>query len=126
MVPFCTRKKLYFAAGVWPLEGVFIFCLDAATGNVIWRNDNASFIYGQHPHNTEAFGGLAPQGYLLIDGEDLIVPGSNAYPARFDLKTGKIKEFELPAPGPTFPVDGSPRVAPGKMNGVASLFSIRT
>ena len=93
--------RVYFAAGVWPLEGTFVFCLDAATGDTIWRNDRSSYRYGIHPHNAKAFGGLAPQGYLLIDDESghLIVPSSQAYPAKFDLKTGELKAFELPSPG---------------------------
>lgn len=97
--PVLKDDRVYFAAGVWPLEGVFVYCLDTATGDVIWLNDRASYIYGQHPHNAEAFGGLAPQGYLLIDGDDLVVPSSSAFPARFDLATGELKEFELPAAG---------------------------
>ncbi|MFT6178426.1 MAG: hypothetical protein ACJAQT_001272 [Akkermansiaceae bacterium] len=93
--------RVYFAAGVWPLEGTFVFCVDAATGETIWRNDRSSYRYGIHPHNAKAFGGLAPQGYLLIDDESghLIVPSSQAYPAEFDLKTGELKAFELPSPG---------------------------
>ena len=91
--------KVYFAAGVWPLEGVFVYCVEAATGKVVWLNDSTSYLYGAHPHGTEGFGGLAPQGYLLIDGEDLIVPCSNAYPGRFELATGKLKSFKLPSPG---------------------------
>jgi hypothetical protein len=93
--------RVYFAAGVWPLEGTFVFCVDAATGKTIWRNDRSSYRYGVHPHNARAFGGLAPQGYLLIDDESghLIVPSSQAYPAEFDLETGELKAFELPAPG---------------------------
>jgi hypothetical protein len=93
--------RAYFAAGVWPLEGTFVFCVDAATGKTIWRNDRSSYRYGVHPHNAKAFGGLAPQGYLLIDDESghLIVPSSQAYPAEFDLETGELKAFELPAPG---------------------------
>jgi hypothetical protein len=97
--PVAKEGRVYFAAGVWPLEGTFIFCCDAATGTEIWRNDRSSYLYGVHPHATEAMGGLAPQGYLLIDGDDLIVPCSTAYPARLDLKTGAIKEFELPSAG---------------------------
>lgn len=97
--PVLHKDRVYFAAGVWPLEGTFVFCLDAATGEVIWRNDRAAYLYGIHPHNAEAFGGLAPQGYLLIEGDDLVVPSSQAYPARFDLQTGDLKEFKLPAPG---------------------------
>ncbi len=99
--PVLHEDRVYFAAGVWPLEGTFVFCLDARSGEVIWRNDKASYLYDIHPHNAESYGGLAPQGYLLIDGEtgDLIVPSSQAYPARFDLKTGDLKEFELPSAG---------------------------
>lgn len=97
--PVLKDDRVYFAAGVWPLEGVFVYCLDAATGDVVWLNDRTSYIYGQQPHNTEAYGGLAPQGYLLVDGDELIVPCSNAYPAKLDLATGKLREFELPAAG---------------------------
>ena len=99
--PVVHDGRVYFAAGVWPLEGTFVFCLDATTGKVVWRNDKASYLYDIHPHNAESYGGLAPQGYLLIDGEsgDLVVPSSQAYPARFDLKTGELKEFKLPAAG---------------------------
>ncbi|MEX0819415.1 MAG: PQQ-binding-like beta-propeller repeat protein, partial [Pirellulaceae bacterium] len=92
-------EKLYFAAGVWSFEGVFVYCLDAATGDVIWRNDESGNVYGMHPHGAEAFGGVTPQGYLVVNGDDLIVPCGQAYPATFDLATGKLKEFELPAPG---------------------------
>lgn len=97
--PVLRDGRVYFAAGVWPLEGVFIYCLDAATGRVIWLNDRTGYLYGVHPHQAEAFGGVAPQGYLLIDGPDLVVPSSSAYPARFDLATGALKEFALPAAG---------------------------
>ncbi|MCB1077975.1 MAG: PQQ-like beta-propeller repeat protein, partial [Verrucomicrobiae bacterium] len=76
--PVLHEGRVYFTAGVWPLEGTFVFCVDAATGKTLWRNDRASYLYGIHPHNAEAFGGLAPQGYLLIDGEDLVVPCSQA------------------------------------------------
>jgi hypothetical protein len=97
--PVVKDDRVYFAAGVWPFEGVFICCLDADTGGRIWVNDSTGFLYGQQPHNAVAIGGLAPQGYLLIDGEDLVVPSSNAYPARFDLRTGRLKEFNLPSAG---------------------------
>ncbi|HCN76504.1 MAG TPA: hypothetical protein DIT13_04810 [Verrucomicrobiales bacterium] len=97
--PVAEDGRVYFAAGVWPLEGVFVFCWDAATGDEIWCNDRCSYLYGIHPHDTQAMGGLAPQGYLLVDGGDLVVPCSNAYPARLDLKTGALKQFELPSAG---------------------------
>lgn len=97
--PVLHDGRVYFAAGVWPIEGVFIYCLDAATGREVWLNDRLSYIYGVHPHQAEAFGGVAPQGYLLVDGADLVVPCSSAYPARLDLATGKLKDFALPAAG---------------------------
>ncbi len=97
--PVIKDGRVYLAAGVWPLEGAFICCLDAATGRQIWMNDRCGYIYGVHPHQAEAFGGVSPQGYLLIDGDDLVVPCSSAYPARFDWQTGALKEFQLPAAG---------------------------
>lgn len=97
--PVLHDGKLYFAAGVWSFEGVFIYCVDATTGEVIWRNDESGNVYGMHPHGAEAFGGVTPQGYLVVNGDELVVPCGQAYPATFDLATGKLKEFELPAPG---------------------------
>ena len=97
--PVLQEGKVYFTAGVWPLEGTFIFCVDAKTGDTIWRNDSSAYLYGIHPHNAEAYGGVAPQGYLLLDGEDLVVPCSQAYPARFNPETGELTDFALPAPG---------------------------
>ena len=97
--PVVQENRVYFAAGVWPFEGVFIFCLEAATGEQVWVNDSTGHLYGGQPHNAVAIGGIAPQGYLLIDGDELVVPSSNAYPGRFDLKTGKLKDFKLPLGG---------------------------
>ncbi|WP_077026148.1 PQQ-binding-like beta-propeller repeat protein [Fuerstiella marisgermanici] len=100
--PVVMDGKVYFAAGVWPFEGVFVYAMDVASGDVIWRNDRLGYLFGQQPHNTEAIGGLAPQGYLVAKGNDLIVPCSTAYPALLNRETGELKEFELPAP-PRYP-----------------------
>ena len=97
--PVVHAGRVYFAAGVWPFEGVFIYCLNAATGKQIWINDRCGHLYGQQPHNAVAIGGIAPQGYLLIDDNELVVPSSNAYPGRFDLETGKLIDFKLPLGG---------------------------
>jgi outer membrane protein assembly factor BamB len=74
--------KLFFAAGVWSFEGVFVYCVDAATGEVLWRNDESGNVYGMHPHGAEAIGGVTPQGYLVVNGDELVVPCGQAYPAR--------------------------------------------
>lgn len=97
--PVLHEGRVYFAAGVWPFEGVFIYALEATTGEVVWRNDESGYLYGQHPHAAEALGGVTPQGYLVINGDELIVPCGQALPARYDLATGKLLAFELPRPG---------------------------
>lgn len=97
--PVVADGVVYFAAGVWPFEGVFVYALEMATGKVIWRNDRLGYRYGQQPHNTQAIGGLAPQGYLLVKGDELVVPCSNAYPATLNRLTGELINFELPNAG---------------------------
>lgn len=97
--PVVADGNVYFAAGVWPFEGVFVYAMEIATGKVVWRNDRMGYLFGQQPHNTEAIGGLAPQGYLVIDGDELVVPCSTAYPARLNRHTGELIEFELPGAG---------------------------
>ena len=97
--PVLHHGKIFFAAGVWPFEGVFIYSLDAETGKVVWLNDESGYLYGQQPHNAESLGGITPQGYLLVAGNELIVPCGQAMPARFDLQTGKLLSFELPNAG---------------------------
>lgn len=34
-------NKLFFTAGMWSRDGVFIYCLDADRGETIWRNDTS-------------------------------------------------------------------------------------
>ena len=97
--PVLHDGKIYFAAGVWPSEGVFLYSLDAETGRVVWLNDQSGYLYGQQPHNAESLGGVTPQGYLVVSGDELIVPCGQALPARFDLQTGKLLSFELPKAG---------------------------
>ncbi len=97
--PVVADGNVYFAAGVWPFEGVFVYAMEMDTGIVLWRNDRLGYLFGQQPHNTEAIGGLAPQGYLLINGDELIVPCSTAYPARLNRRTGELIEFNLPKAG---------------------------
>jgi hypothetical protein len=97
--PVIADGTLYFAAGVWSFEGVFVYALDADSGDVVWINDRTGFIYGQHPHDARAVGGLTPQGYLVVNGDELIVPCGTALPARFHRATGDLKHFELPNKG---------------------------
>ncbi len=92
--PVLRDGRIYFAAGIWPFEGVFVYALDAETGKVIWLNDRSGSLYLGHPHGAWSFGGPSLQGYLVISGNDLLVPnGTGGVPAYFDLETGKLLAF---------------------------------
>ena len=36
--PVICDDTVYFAAGIWPSEGIFIYALDPASGDVLWKN----------------------------------------------------------------------------------------
>lgn len=102
--------KVYFAAGMWSAEGVHLCALDARTGAVLWRNDNAGtlgvfFKGGTHalpserasavsknPTHEGEFGatGLAPQGAIVASGDWLVIPNGAAVPVRVDRHTGRL------------------------------------
>jgi outer membrane protein assembly factor BamB len=86
---------IYFAAGIWPFMGIFIYALDAETGKVIWANDSTGPIYMNQPHNSPSYAGVAPQGTLVISGDRLLVPCGRSVPACFDRNTGKMLYYHL-------------------------------
>jgi len=53
--PVAYGGKVYFAAGYLPSWCLYVYCLDAATGEVVWRNDGRMVDVG---HNS-GFGPLA-------------------------------------------------------------------
>ena len=73
----------YFAAGVFPYEGIYICALDAGNGAVVWKNDTI----GDHAPELE-YGGISPHGYILASKDMLYVPSGRSMPAAFDRKTG--------------------------------------
>ncbi|NLX95940.1 MAG: PQQ-binding-like beta-propeller repeat protein [Rhodopirellula sp.] len=91
--PVVADGVVYFAAGVWPSEGVFLYAVDAASGKVRWVNDRTGSLYIEHPHGAMAFGGPSPMGYLLVRGDELLVPSGRAFPACFDRSDGRLIEF---------------------------------
>lgn len=93
--PVVADGVVYFAAGIWPFMGTFLHALDATTGEVIWTNSSTGAIYNLHQHGGAlAFGGVAPQGYLAVQGDRLIVAGGLTVPAVFDRATGEFLHFE--------------------------------
>ncbi len=91
--------KVYFAASIWPFMGVFIYSLDAASGEIEWVNDSAGSTYIKQPHSAPSFAGVGPQGAMVATEHDLIVPGGRSVPAVFDRQTGELRYFELNAGG---------------------------
>ena len=91
--PVVRDGTVYFAAGIWPFMGVFLYALDAETGRVEWCNDGAGAMYLSQPHNSSAFAGIAPQGYLAAAGDRLLVPNGRAAAAGFDRATGRFAYF---------------------------------
>lgn len=92
---------LYTAASIFPMMGTFIYAIDTGTGNVIWKNDGSGSNYIMQPHNSPAFGYVAPQGAFTISGNMLLVAGGRTVPAGFDLKTGKDIYYRLAESGKT-------------------------
>lgn len=95
--PVVADGVVYFAAGIWPFEGVSVYALDAKSGAVIWINDNCDVKFMLQPHNSPAFAGLAPQGYLAVSGDSLLVPNGRAPAACLERASGTLRFFEIAA-----------------------------
>ena len=92
--PVVVDNVVYFGAGIWPFMGVFVHALDVVDGRTVWTNDASGSIFVDQPHDSPAFAGLAPQGYLALHGDALLVPNGRATPACLDRATGALRYFE--------------------------------
>ncbi|MCK4628692.1 MAG: PQQ-binding-like beta-propeller repeat protein, partial [Sedimentisphaerales bacterium] len=81
----------YFAAGVFPYEGLYVCALRSSDGSVIWKNDTVA----DRVYELE-FGGISPHGYLVASKNILYVPSGRAMPAGFDRRTGKFLFYASP------------------------------
>ena len=81
----------YFAAGIFPYEGLYICALDASDGSVVWI-DNTT---GDRAHELQ-YGGFSPQSYLVASEDILYVPSGRALPAAFDKKSGEFLFYASP------------------------------
>ncbi|MFK5922447.1 MAG: PQQ-binding-like beta-propeller repeat protein [Verrucomicrobiota bacterium] len=94
--PVILDDILYFAAGIWPTDGIYLYALDPGDGKVLWKNDKTGSIYMPQPHpGADANSGTSAQGYLMAAGDQLFVPTGRAVPAVFDRRNGKLKFFHL-------------------------------
>ncbi|MDF1861218.1 MAG: PQQ-binding-like beta-propeller repeat protein [Verrucomicrobiales bacterium] len=87
---------LYFAAGIWPSDGVSLYALNPADGKVLWMNDTAGSIYMGQPHGGAfAMSGAAAQGYLVASKDRIFMATGRAVPASFDRATGEFQYLLL-------------------------------
>ncbi len=92
--PVVSNGVVYFAAGLWPTEGVFVHAVDAESGKAVWSNTDSDHIPASNwDHGIGQSAGLTPQGYLTIVGDRLIVPCGAQLPAFLDLETGKLQPY---------------------------------
>ncbi|OPZ22648.1 MAG: Serine/threonine-protein kinase AfsK [candidate division BRC1 bacterium ADurb.BinA364] len=92
--PVLHEGAVYFGAGLWPEEGVYVVAADAQNGKVLWRSDAMSHVpNGMSDHNVDYDIGLPPHGYpSVIDGRLLMASGRSPA-AFFDLKTGAMEPY---------------------------------
>ena len=94
--PVVLDDNVYFAAGIWPSDGIFLYALKAKSGEQVWSNKDSGQIYMPQPHGgANANSGISAQGYLAIAGDHLLVPAGRAVPASMDRRTGKFEYFHL-------------------------------
>jgi len=94
--PVVLGDIVYFAAGVWPSDGVYLHALDAATGKPVWANDKTGQLEMAQPHGgANAESGVSSQGYLLADAERIIVPAGRSVPAVFNRSNGELLYYHL-------------------------------
>ena len=85
---------IYFGAGIWPEEGVYVCAVNADTGRILWRRDSLSYVKnGMSDHGRAYDLSLPPQGYLAwIDGK-LAVPSGRSLAAWFDPTSGTMEPY---------------------------------
>jgi outer membrane protein assembly factor BamB len=87
---------VYFAAGIWPSEGICVHAVHAVTGEPVWTNDTAGGLEMDQPHPTaRAFSGISAQGYLTVAGDQLFVPTGRSVPAALNRSDGAFRYFHL-------------------------------
>lgn len=94
--PVVVGDTVYYGAGIWPSDGIYLYALDARSGEVRWKNDEAGSIYMGQPHGgAYANSGVSAQGHLAATKQHLLVPTGRAVPSVFQRDSGKFLYFEL-------------------------------
>ncbi|MCH8828781.1 MAG: PQQ-binding-like beta-propeller repeat protein, partial [Planctomycetes bacterium] len=94
--PVLKDGVIYFGAGIWLGDGIFLHALDAKTGKPRWSNTDSNLLKQANlDHGVKGYAGLAPQGYLAVLGEKLVVPCGAQLPGFLDRKTGKLEPYTM-------------------------------
>ena len=94
--PVLKEGVIYFGAGIWLGDGIFIHALDAKSGKLVWSNSDSHLLKQANlDHGVKSYAGLAPQGYLAALGRKLVVPCGAQLPGFLDLKTGKLEPYTM-------------------------------
>ncbi len=92
--PVLADGVIYCTAGLFPFETVCVAAFDARDGRVIWRNEKCSLVKNAlFDHGLRDDTGIAPQGYLAVLGDRLVVACGRGLPAFFDRATGKMDPY---------------------------------
>jgi outer membrane protein assembly factor BamB len=83
---------VYFGAGVFPYDGLYVCALNAINGSVIWKNDDLD-----DDTFDLNYGGVSPQSYLIASENNLFVPSGRAMPAVFNRTNGKFLYYLSPS-----------------------------
>ncbi len=94
--PVVFDGTVYYSAGIWPTDGVYLHALDAASGKPLWTNNRSGGLALPQPHcGRKTKSGVSPQGYLLANDRQLFVPTGRAVPAVFCRSDGRFEYYHL-------------------------------
>lgn len=88
--PVYEDGRLYMAAGVFNFTGIFYYCLEAETGEVVWCNSDIGQQWARQPHGPYSFSTISPQGYTAINGDIIAFSGGRSAPAFFLKSDGRL------------------------------------
>ena len=94
--PVLADGVLYFASGLWPADGVYVYAIDAESGKPRWANTTSHSIpLANMDHGVAQHAGITPQGYLALVADQLVVPCGAQLPAFLNPKDGKLGEYNM-------------------------------
>ena len=94
--PVIQDGILYWGAGIWQSDGIFLHAMNPDTGEIVWTNDDSGGIDMPQPHGgAQAKSGVSAQGYLMANADRLFVPTGRAVPAAFTRADGQFEYYHL-------------------------------